>query len=234
MKIIAHRGGATIYPEQTIISAKLAMDKGADLIELDVRFTKDKKIAVSHDSNAKRVFGKDKEIADMSAEEFLSLRHVENPAFSSHLFEDYLRCGIKKLLIHIKEDDVVDDLLKCIDAHDYSGKVVFGVHSTLLVKKIKAYNPNLKVLAFVPKEEDVQKFGETDVDYIRLWEHWITEENIECIRKFHKEIWIMTRDTEVGVTTREKLKKIVSMKVDGILMNDVDFLKEVMDSKIEH
>ena len=107
MKRIAHRGGATIYPEQTIISAKLAMDKGADLIEIDVRFTKDKKIAVSHDSNAKRVFGLDKEITDMSAEEFLALRHIENHAFPSHLFEDYLLCGIKKLLIHIKEDDVV-------------------------------------------------------------------------------------------------------------------------------
>ena len=69
------------------------------------------------------------------------------------------------------------------------------------------------------------------MDYIRLWEHWITEENIECIRKFHKEIWIMTRDTEVGVTTRENLEKIISLKVDAILINNIDFLKEVIDSK---
>lgn len=208
MKRIAHRGGATIYPEQTIVSAKLAMNEGADLIELDVRFTRDKKMAVSHDSNAKRVFGLDKEIADMSAEEFLALRHIENHAFPSHLFEDYLLCGINPLLIHIKEDDVVDALLKCIDAYDYSEKVVFGVHSTLLVEKIKEHNPKLKVLAFMPNVGDIQKFGESQVDYIRLWEHWITEENIECIRKYHKEIWVMTRDTEVGVTTKEKLKKL--------------------------
>ena len=228
MKIIAHRSGPTIYPEQTIASARLAMDAGADLVELDVRFTKDKKIAVSHDSNAKRVFGADKEISDMSIDEFLSLRHSDNPSYPSHLFEDYLECGIAPLLIHIKENDVADELLRCIESHNYSDKVVFGVHNPAVAEKIKEHNPSLKVLAFMPKVEDIQKFCESCVDYIRLWEHWINEENIKLIRRYNKEVWIMTQGSDVGVTTKENLEKIVDMNVDAILINDIVLLKDVL------
>ncbi len=228
MKIIAHRSGPTIYPEQTIASARLAMDEGADLVELDVRFTKDKKIAVSHDGNAKRIFGIDKDISDMSVDEFLSLRHVDNPAYPSHLFEDYLLCGIEPLLIHIKENDVVDELLRCIDSHNYSDKVVFGVHNPGVAEKIKEHNPGMKVLAFMPKVDDIQKFGESGVNYIRLWEHWTIEENIELIRKYNKEVWIMTQGSDVGVTTKENLEKIVDMNVDAILINDIVLLKDIL------
>lgn len=232
MKIIAHRSGPTICPEQTIISAKLALDAGADLIELDVRFTRDKKIVVSHDCNANRIFGIDKEIANMSAKEFLSLRHKENPAFSSHLFEDYLVCGVEPLLIHIKEDEVIDEILKYINEYDYSEKIIFGVHNTQLVSKIKTYDPRLKVLAFMPSTDDIQAFGESEVDYIRLWEKWASEENISLIRKFGKEVWVMTCDRVVGITTQKNLRKILSMNVDAILINDVAFLMNILHNRI--
>ena len=75
MKIIAHRSGPTVFPEQTIRSALFAKENGADLVEIDVRFTKDKKLAVSHDENAARVFGVDKNIGEMSSDEFAALRH---------------------------------------------------------------------------------------------------------------------------------------------------------------
>lgn len=76
MKIIAHRSGPTVFPEQTIRSALFAKENGADLVEIDVRFTKDKKLEVSHDENAARVFGVDKNIGEMSGDEFAALRHM--------------------------------------------------------------------------------------------------------------------------------------------------------------
>ena len=59
MKIIAHRCGPTIYPEQTMTSARLALKNGADYVEIDVRYSKDKIIVCSHDANTQRVFGAD-------------------------------------------------------------------------------------------------------------------------------------------------------------------------------
>ena len=37
MKLIAHRSGPVDYPEQTILSARQALELGADMVEIDVR-----------------------------------------------------------------------------------------------------------------------------------------------------------------------------------------------------
>ncbi len=48
MKIVAHRGMADQYPENTLLAFQQAKAAGADAIELDVHFTTDKKIIVHH------------------------------------------------------------------------------------------------------------------------------------------------------------------------------------------
>ena len=149
MKIIAHRSGPNVYPEQTITSASFALYCGADMVEVDVRYTKDKVLAVSHDANAKRVFGCDQKVADMTANEFLALRHSLDVSFGSHLLEHFLIREISPLLIHIKQDEVIDDLLALLKKYDYLDKVTFGVMSESGVKKIKSFDNNLKVLAFI-------------------------------------------------------------------------------------
>lgn len=228
MRIIAHRSGPNIYPEQTIFSAKNAQKNGADMIELDVRYTKDKKIAVSHDKNLDRVFGVDRELDTLTAVEFLSLRHKDASAYPSHLFEDYLLAQVEPLLIHIKEDEVIDDLIALIEKHGYTKKVVFGVHNTALLKHVKQYDPNFKVLAFMPTLEDLDAFGECGVDYIRLWEQWCKKDAIDRIHAYGKEVWIMTNGTDVGVTSEEALRAMLKMNIDGILINDISCVQRLL------
>jgi len=47
--IIAHRGASALAVENTIESFRKAIDLGADMIEFDVRRTKDKVFVVYHD-----------------------------------------------------------------------------------------------------------------------------------------------------------------------------------------
>ena len=47
--VIAHRGGSDLAPENTLAAFRTAVEVGADAIELDVRLTKDRKLAVFHD-----------------------------------------------------------------------------------------------------------------------------------------------------------------------------------------
>lgn len=57
MEIIAHRGASYLAPENTLASAKLAWEKGADAVEIDVYLSKDNRIVVIHDSNTARTAG---------------------------------------------------------------------------------------------------------------------------------------------------------------------------------
>jgi len=54
MKIIAHRGASFAAPENTLAAFRLALDEGADGVELDVRLTADKRIIALHDVTTAR------------------------------------------------------------------------------------------------------------------------------------------------------------------------------------
>lgn len=54
-QIWAHRGASAYAPENTMEAFQMAIDMGADGIELDVQFTKDQQMVVVHDRNLERV-----------------------------------------------------------------------------------------------------------------------------------------------------------------------------------
>jgi glycerophosphoryl diester phosphodiesterase len=71
--IVAHRGASFDAPENTLASAKLAFVQKADALETDIWLTKDGKIIVSHDLNAKRTTGRDAKLSDLTFEEARAL-----------------------------------------------------------------------------------------------------------------------------------------------------------------
>ena len=78
-RVWAHRGCCTLYPENTLESFKAAAElKGITGVELDIQFSKDKKIVVFHDENARRVTGIDKNIKDCTLEELKSFKMASN------------------------------------------------------------------------------------------------------------------------------------------------------------
>ena len=231
MRVIAHRSGPDgVYPEQTILTAQAALKSGAHMIELDVRYTKDKRIAISHDKELGRVFGVSCETDTLTEAEFLSLRHKNAPAFSSHLFEHYMMAEVAPILIHIKEEELIDDLIALIEKYQYGDKVVFGVQSVALAEHLKKKDPRYLVLAFMPRLEDLDAYGASSVDYIRLWEQWCTAENVSRIHSYKKEAWLMTNGEDVGVTSEESLLRMLTLNLDGILINDVHKLLCLLDS----
>lgn len=54
---IAHRGASYDAPENTVASAKLAWEQGADAVEIDVYLASDNRIVVIHDKDTKRTTG---------------------------------------------------------------------------------------------------------------------------------------------------------------------------------
>jgi glycerophosphoryl diester phosphodiesterase len=56
-KIWGHRGASGDAPENTLAAFQMASSVGADGIELDVHFTRDREIVVTHDDDTARVTG---------------------------------------------------------------------------------------------------------------------------------------------------------------------------------
>lgn len=222
MKIIAHRCGTDVFPQQTIHGALYSLANGTDLAEVDIRFTSDNIPVVIHDATPLSLYGVETPVSEMTAEHFLSLRRSENAAFCGHKFEDYLKCGVKKMLFHIKEGGTrLGMILDMCREYGILGEVVFGVTSVEDVRIVKEYDASVKVLGFMPKPENTFEFSQAGAEYIRLWQKWLNEENIAAVRECGKELWIMANNGEVGESDKEDYALFESAGADGILVNNV-------------
>ena len=82
VKIFAHRGASAYAPENTLEAFRLAMEQGADGIELDVQMTKDGELVVIHDETIGRVSNGNGAVRDYTLEE------LKQFSVSNH-FEQY-------------------------------------------------------------------------------------------------------------------------------------------------
>ena len=69
VKIFAHRGASAYAPENTLEAFRLAMEQGADGIEIDVQLTKDNELVVIHDETVDRVSSAKGAVRDYTLEE---------------------------------------------------------------------------------------------------------------------------------------------------------------------
>ena len=105
--IIAHRGASALAPENTMAAFQLALDLGADGIELDVMLSKDKEMVVIHDDTVDRTTNGSGRVGDFS---YQTLRDLDAGHFFSSVFrgehlpslaEVYKQLG-GKLLINVE------------------------------------------------------------------------------------------------------------------------------------
>lgn len=72
-KYIGHRGAAGFAPENTIISMHTAKRCGAQMVEFDVKQTKDNVLIIMHDSDVKRTTNGSGRVIDLTFDEIRSL-----------------------------------------------------------------------------------------------------------------------------------------------------------------
>ncbi len=231
--LIAHRCGPDVYPEQSIASARHALSLGADFVEMDIQYTCDGIPVICHDPNVERIFGMDKLCSDMTLNEFMTLRHVEDRSYPSHSLEDVLSVkDVRPILFHCKiSGEPLKDLVSCIERFNFQKQCVIGVQYEKDVELVKVLCPDIHILAFMPRQEQMQGFLESECEIIRLWEDWVTDQQIDRIRDAGKKIWIMAgkcTPAGVGYTSEENMRYWINLGVDGILVNDIAWARKIV------
>jgi len=199
MKIIAHRCGTDKYPGLTLEAALHSLRLGADVIEMDLRYTRDLRPVICHDRDKQALYP------------------------GAHGLEEMLRGVRGPILLHVKEGgEKMPLLLRLLREHNREGDVILGVTTCDDINQVKRFNPAIQVLAFLPSLESAQEFVNHGADYIRLWEHWATEDAIRRAQALGKPVWIMARGLRgAGYTSRKNLLLWQRLGVGGVLVNDV-------------
>ncbi len=88
--LVAHRGHMALYPENTLISLRAALQCGAPFIEFDVQCTADGELVVIHDTELIRTTGINGNLFEMSLSEINNIRAHEPDRFSLAFFNQHI------------------------------------------------------------------------------------------------------------------------------------------------
>ncbi len=156
-KIWAHRGASAYAPENTIAAFKLALDMGADGVELDVHMSADNKLMVCHDETVNRTSNGTGRIVDMTCQELKKLDFSNGMAEYANsriptLKEVYglLRPTDLTVNVEIKSDVVVyygiwDELYALEREMGMQGRILYSSFNHFVLMKLREVDPTAKI-----------------------------------------------------------------------------------------
>jgi glycerophosphoryl diester phosphodiesterase len=150
IKVLGHRGCAGLEPENTIRAFRRALNLRVDLIEFDVRMTKDKKLIIIHDEKLDRTtngcgFVKDFNFAEIR--KFDAGKEEKIPLFEEAL--DFLKNEKPTIVIEIKEPESTEKILEIIAQKKLKNKVLIVSFWHNVLKKIKELETKIKTGAIL-------------------------------------------------------------------------------------
>ncbi len=219
--IIAHRGFSAEYPGNSREGFEGAIAAGADLIETDVRMSRDNILVLAHDADID-VFSdiQDLTAKELAAQSFVSLAELLKMAKD--------RSGV---LLDIKLDDADFPVLvlKEVERLGMEDQVVFGLRELAQVRRLRKSAPDVMILGFFRDYGEYPAFFAAGGDIARLWEEDIDAETLALARDAsgggrERPVWVTTRLKALGEITGEieppRLRKLMEMGIDGLLVND--------------
>ena len=134
--VVAHRGVATGAAENTIEAFMNAIAVGADMIEFDVRRTRDGELIAFHDARVN-----DRPVGSLTRDEIESAKGVRPP-----LLDEVLKtcAGRIRLDVELKEDGYVPDVMAAIRAAVDVRQVVVTSFLAAVVAQAKDALPEVK------------------------------------------------------------------------------------------
>lgn len=112
MLIIGHRGAAGLAPENTIESIQAAYEAGADMIEFDVRLTRDNRLVAIHDARLVRTHGHKDAVARLTYRQLRALTKDKPVPLVAEVLDDYF--GRVLLNIELKSRGSAERLIRLL------------------------------------------------------------------------------------------------------------------------
>jgi glycerophosphoryl diester phosphodiesterase len=240
--VTAHRGFSGDAPENTLAAFRKAMEVGSDMIELDVRFSKDGQVVVIHDDTLDRTTNGRGEVSDYTLRELKQLDAGSwfAPQFSGEpipTLKEVLEFAKGKTLlnIEIKDDspgqlkitDLADRALQEVKKAGMAGRVIFSSFYPSSLQRIKERDPRMWVALLYHRDwaslEEVT--GGRTFSVVNLRHSFLTREKIGRIHGEGMKVNTYT------VNSEEEMEQFIRWGIDGIITNHPDKLIQILKKR---
>ena len=215
---MAHRGASGYCPDNSIAAFKYAAVLGADMVELDVRKTKDGVLVVHHDATLSYK-GKKYSIANLS----MAAIRIANPDVCT--LDEALECIAQtgmEVMIEFKITGIEAEVLDCVHNYGLQSRANYGSFTLSVIDKIKALEPSAKTVYIMNKADVLNKVVKNpekySADFISVSSAILTPAAIYRLHLGGKQVVAWT------INTRSEIERFVAMGVDGITTNFPDYM----------
>lgn len=225
--VTAHRGSSLRAPENTMAAFRLAIEEGADYIELDVQETADGVIVVMHDKDFMRVSGVKKNIWETQSHELaqLDVGSWFEPQFGDQRVPtlkeviDAVR-GKAKLNIELKynghDERLAERVIDVIRQEDFTKQCVISSLNQVGIQQVRQLAPEIVTGLIVSVSiGDLAKF---DADFLSLNQSHVSQSLINSAHSRGKQIHVWTVNDEASAN------RLIDMGADNLLTDDPKML----------
>ncbi len=232
VKIIAHRGASVLAPENTVASAKLAWESGADAVECDIWLSEDNKIICIHDGNAKRTTGQDFKVSETDSK---VLRKLDAGSFKDKkykgeklpLLKEIIKTvpDGKELVIELKcKSEILPYMKKEIEKNHKNRSFTFICFNFQTISDTKVIFPENSCYWLCSNaallEANFSKVAEANLEGVSLGYAIINEKVMEKADSLNLEVYSWTVDDP------QEARRLISLGVKGITTNRPGWLNE--------
>lgn len=234
VEIIAHRGAAGSRPENTLAAIDQAVDDRADWIEIDVQETADDEVVVAHDSDFMKLAGADLKIWDATMADLaeIDIGSWFDPSYSGERTPTLRQAleavkGRGKLMIELKyyghDVDLESRVVRIVEEMDMASDVSVMSLKYDGVRKMQALRPDWRygVLAATA----IGDLAALEADFLAVN---TGQASLQLIRRAHKQakqIYVWTVDDPLTMS------RMISMGVDGLITNEPELARQVMEAR---
>lgn len=222
MLIIGHRGASGTEPENTIRSFQKAVEVGADMVEMDVRESKDGEIVVFHDRDFFRLFGDPRKVSEMTLNEIKRVSAEHNREVPT-LDEVVQTIGLD-IIVEIKVHGIEAKVLSSLK--NFPHKVMISSFYPKVLKKIRALDGNIQLgLAIGPGELHLIPVlnyltRKINLSAINPRNTLVSLPSLILFRLPKRKVYVWT------VNNEKEYKRMKSLKVDAIYTDYPELIRE--------
>jgi len=229
-KVIAHRGASADAPENTLAAFQLALDEGADGIELDVMLSKDKQLVVIHDETIDRTTSGSGRVKEMTLKELKSYDAGGGQKIPS-LAEVFDHFGRKFLInIELKNYSSIFDSLplkvaSLVKEYDLSASVLISSFNPFNLPRFERRLPGV-TLGLITQPGQAQYWIWRLFRYDALHPHLsdVDEALVAAVHASQRQINTWTPDEP------DEIRRLASLGVDGVITNVPKLAREALES----
>jgi glycerophosphoryl diester phosphodiesterase len=236
--VIAHRGDSAHAPENTLAAFKMAMDRGAQAIEFDVKLSVDKQVVVIHDQTVDRTTNGHGDVRELHLDELQRLEAGVRfgdkfPSERIPSLEEVFRSIGLGIHMNIEltnyatpQDGLVEEVAKLVTKFHVESQILFSSFFLKNLKIAKRLLPSVPCglltwagLVGIPARNWGWKLG---MDALHPYHSDVTKKLVSNVHGAGKRIHVWT------VNDRADMERLIELKVDGIFTDDPKMLCELL------